>query len=433
MADHHDHHHAAPVLPKDPVNVAGLTTVSLICAVVGFAAYGVLGFMNQSTAGEFALRDWFMTYLCGFVFWASLPLGSIFLILVGIMTSASWGVVLRRCFVASVKNLWLVLALFVPIAVSLYFDEGKQSPYWWADHEWHGAKADVAAKTGLRIEAVEENQHKIHDILNPEMFIGITVGGLALLGVLSYIMLGAMKKNDELNQPEAYTYLRKLAGPGVVLWVATMTIVSTLWVMSVEPTWASSMFPIVFGMNCFLTTFSFCIFTFYTVNSDQANTMAVVKDKFRIDMGTLTLAFAMVWAYASFSQYMLIWAGNLPEEVAYYRKRGDHGWEYLAYFLMAFHWLIPFVTFLFREVKTNTKAMRVMCALLFTVCIADVIWWILPCVPRENSTLHVPMAIAAIVGVGGLFGFFFTRELAKRPMLPANQEGQFLATWGAHH
>lgn len=436
MAEHHDDHaHASEgvAIPTDPVNTAGLKTVALIAAAAGLIAFGVFGFLNMGPAGEYGVRDLSMTYLIGWVFWASLPLGSLFLILVGVMTSASWGVVLRRCFVASVRTLWLVPVLMIPVAASLFVGDGTQSPYWWSDRGYEGDPASIAAAKSMRIEGVIENQHKIHDLLNPVRFLVVSAVGLGLMGLLAVYTLAVMKKNDEGNDTAAYQTLRKLAGPGVVAWVLTMTVLSTLWVVSVEPTWASSMFPIVFGMNAFLTTFSFCIFVFYTVNPDKSDTLALVKDKFRIDMGTLTLAFTMVWAYASFSQYMLIWAGNLPEEVSYYRKRGDHGWEYLAYFLMAFHWLVPFVALLFREVKTNTKLMRGMCVLLFTVCIADVIWWILPCVPREAGGYHVPMALAAVVGVGGVWGYFFARELGSRPALPANAEGQFVATWGNHH
>ena len=432
MAEHHDDHRE-PAIPTDPVNAAGLKTVALAAAAVGLIAFVAMGVLNMGSAGEYGWRDLSMTYLIGWVFWASLPLGSLFLILVGILTSASWGVVLRRCFVASVRTLWLVPVLFVPVAVSLFVADGVQSPFWWADRGYLGEVETVAAAKHMRPEGVVEAQHKIHDLLNPVRFLIVTAVGLGLMGLLAVYTLTVMKKNDEDNDPAAYATLRKFAGPGVILWVLTMTILSTIWVASVEPTWASSMFPIVYGMNCFLTTFSLCIFVFYTINADKTDTMAIVKDKFRIDMGTLTLTFTMIWAYASFSQYMLIWAGNLPEEVAFYRKRGDHGWEYLAYFLMAFHWLVPFVALLFREVKTDTRLMRGMCALLFTACVADVIWWVLPCVPRESSVLHVPMALAAVVGVGGVWGFFFARELGSRPVLPANAEGQFVASWGQHH
>ena len=107
MAEHHDDHATEGVaIPTDPVNAAGLKSVALICAAAGLIAFAALGFLNMGSANGHGLRDLSMTYLIGWVFWASLPLGSLFLILVGVMTSASWGVVLRRCFVASLRTLW---------------------------------------------------------------------------------------------------------------------------------------------------------------------------------------------------------------------------------------------------------------------------------------------------------------------------------------
>ena len=100
---------------------------------------------------------------------------------------------------------------------------------------------------------------------------------------------------------------------------------------------------------------------------------------------------------------------------------------------MAFHWLLPFVVLLFREVKTDPRADAAdgRC-LLLTVCAADVVWWIVPAIPHPHGGLHVPMAFAAMVGVGGVWGLVFAAQLGKRPILPKNSETEFLATWGGH-
>jgi len=174
------------------------------------------------------------------------------------------------------------------------------------------------------------------------------------------------------------------------------------------------------------------VLVFYALTEGQAVALSVVKDKFRIDTGTMLFGFTMLWAYASFCQYMLVWAGDLPEEIMYYLRRGRGGWEYMAYVLMAFHWLLPFVVFLFREVKTSPPAMRAMAVLLLTLCATDVVWWIIPSIPHPEGGLHVPMAFAAILGVGGLWGLEYARQLGKRPILPANRETAFMAAWGHH-
>ena len=468
-ATHHDDpHHAETVIPQHAVDVAPVRLYSLIAAVVGFAVYAVAGFINSGSEGnDDGTREFILAYACGFVFWSSLPFGSLALMMIGYVVGASWAVVLRRIFQASVRTLPVLFVLGLPLIASLYVGGGKDSPYWWANDEWlHATEsqkagmkgfdekvdklmkdgrtkevAEVAVAQRMRPEAIEENQHKIHDYLSasPTSALGLPGRYIVYFGVFGLIGFTILRwaKSFEANDDEASK--RKLVGlsaPGIVIWAILMTFFATDWVMSIEPTWASSMFPVVFGMNQILTTLAFSTLLFYSLTKGKADILAIVKDKFRIDIGSLILGFTMVWSYASFCQYMLIWAGNLPEEIAYYLKRGGgtepNGWLYLAYFLMIFHWLTPFIVLLFREIKLNPKAMQCMTVLLLIVCAADVIWWLVPAVPHEHGNLHVIMAFAAIVGVGGLWGLAFSRELAKAPILVNNSEGKFLATWGHH-
>lgn len=460
--DTHDHAPSANgQMDVPPIDVTPVRKAAILAAGGGLIVFAALCaihvIMAPAEHKDDAARDIILTYLVGFVFWASLPFGSTALLQIGYLTTASWGVVLRRLLQANMRTLPVLAVLFLPIAASLFVADGKYAPFWWADKEWEQVPdhkkdeadykrlsaqfkaagfeeslADAAAGKNLRPEAVEEARHKIHDYLNPGFFTLRAVVYFIVFAVFIYFVTTWGNRFEETDDPKAWSALRTISGPGVIVWALLMTWAATDWVMSVEPTWASSMFPVVFGMNQWMTVFAFSIFVFYSLNMKHAGVMAIVKDKFRIDMGTLTFGFTMVWAYATFCQYMLIWAGDLPEEIAYYRKRGDHGWELLAYFLMAFHWLIPFVVMTFREVKTNPRAMRFMCGLLLAVGAADVVWWLVPSVPHEHGGYHVPMAFAAVVMVGGLWGLAFASQLAKRPILPVNSEGRFLASWGHH-
>jgi hypothetical protein len=438
--DDHDHGHAHPAFPTAPPDIGPIRKVAIGAAVLGFGVFGVLGAINLGADEEHGLRTLFTAYLCGFVFWCSLPFGALLLSMIGFQMLASWAVVFRRTFQASLRTLPVLFVLGLPVVVSLFINGGKDSPFWWSNQGWEGEPAVVAESmldenNMATREAVLENQHKIHDYLNPTFFTLQYVAVFALLGLLAYRIHTLARKGEDEDSPQAAADARGLSGPGILLTVLALTFFCTQWVMSVEPTWASSMFPVVFGMNMFLTTFAFCTLVFYSL-AQKGDSLAVVKDKFRIDIGSLTLGFCMVWAYASFCQYMLVWAGNLPEELTYYRKRGGgeenvSAWVYMTYFLMAFHWLIPFVTLLMREVKTNPTAMRIMAVLFLVVCGCDVIWWILPNVPYK-TVYHLPMAVGAIVGVGGLWGLFFCGQLAKRPLLPSNHEARFIQTWGHH-
>jgi hypothetical protein len=442
MAEHHDAHGREQAVlkelpPADPAFVRKAAVLMLLVGGIGFVVSGLIN-LGTSLADGSGVRDFFMAYLCGFVFWASLPFGAVGLLLIGYLTQASWSVVLRRLFQASTRTVPVLAVLFVPVAVGLFVNPSN-SPFWWTNPDWaidhhdKAAVAEVAKRLDMPPAAVAENAHKVHDYLNPLFFLA-RAGIYFLVGGLLANRLNAWgQRFEDTNDPKAWSNLRQIAGPGIILFVLTMTFAATDWAMSVEPTWASSMFPVIYGMNMFVTTWAVCISLFYTLNADKPGVMLVLKEKFRIDMASLMLAMTLVWAYGTFSQYMLVWAGNLPEEVTYFRRRGDHGWQYLAYFLMAFHWIVPFFCITQRELKTNPTAIRAICVILLFACAADVIWWIIPAVPRPNGGLHAVMALFAIVGVGGVWGFAFARELAKRPILPANREGEFVANWGHHH
>ena len=431
-ADHADGHSALAELP--PIDVGPLRRVALGLLVVGGIAFATLAALALATPT--GVRDISTGYLCGFVFWASPAFGAASLMLLGYLTSASWGVVLRRCFQAMTRTTPLVALLFCPIAASLFVagSHGEQSPFWWSDTTFHAEDInEIAIAKGIPLLAAEEIHEKVQFYLAPWPFIARSGVIFLVMGVLSLFINRWGRDAEDNNNSKAISKLRGLAGPGVILWVLTMTVLATDWVMSVEPVWASSMFPVIFGMNMFLSTFALGVLVFYSLNLGNQKVMGIVKDKFRIDMGTLILAFTMLWAYSSFCQYMLIWAGNLPEESIYYTKRGRNGWQYLAWFLMAFHWLVPFVVLLFREVKTNPKVMRWVCLTLLAVCVADVIWWICPAAPNLSYYYRVPLALSAVGLVGGVWLLAFARELAARPVLPANREGEFLAGWGEHH
>jgi nitrogen fixation-related uncharacterized protein len=418
-ATDHDHPHVAYTPISVPVDYSKLRKVALGAAVVGLGGWIALSVVNAASGTGHALRTAFLTYLVGFVFWTSLPFGALSLLCIGYTTGASWALVLRRIFQASARTLPVLAVLFCPVAASVFF--GADSPFWWSPDS--GQLPDVK-------EAREEQMHRQDLYLNPVFFLAraafvFTIFGLMIRGFMKHAPAA-----EDLGNEDARTKIKTIAAPGILIWALLWTVVVTDWVVSVEMSWASTMFPVIGAMNQFLTAFTFGIFLTYTLVEKNDTAISLLKDKFRIDMGSLTLGFAMVWAYASFSQFMLIWAGNLPEEIGYYKKRLNGGWEFLAYALMAFHWLFPFVILLFREVKTVPSRMKAMCLLLLAACVMDVIWWIVPAFPHEG-VLHVPMALLAIAGVGGVWGVAFVKELEKKPLFPA-KDTEFLATWGHH-
>lgn len=426
MSVHH-HDDSNYVAPAIEANFAPLKRAAALAAVLGTVAFLVLAAVNVSMHGDAGIKDLFLTYQTGFVFWLLIGVGSMSLSLIGYLTHASWALVLRRPFQAGMKVWPLMAVLFVPVAVSVFM--GHNSSFWWAVSATEFAR-DHADNDPVVVHEVAKRQGLY---LNPMFFLLRAVVIFVVFGLI----IRAMKRwapaaEDDGNEANK-AKLRGLAGPGILLWALLFTVAATDWVMSVETSWASSMFPVVFAMDSFMATMAFMAFVLYFLTGENPMVLSIIKDKFRIDLGSLTFGFTMVWAYASFGQFMLIWAGNLPEEIVYYRKRINGGWEFAAYALMAFHWLLPFVVFLFREVKTNPKSMQVMALILLAVCALDVIWWIVPCVPHAADTqfFHLPMAVAAILMVGGIWGLAFLGQLRKANLLP-KKDTAFLANWGHH-
>jgi hypothetical protein len=420
VADSHAHYDETPIPEPNYGAVSKVAATSLILGAVVFGGCAV---------GQGNIREVMLSYLASFVFWVGLPLGALSLSMLAYLTTASWGLIQRRIYQAIMRTWWLFAILFLPIVLSLFIKNGEYSPFWWS--------IPTAEYTNIPT-AIEEYDHKKHDWLNPQFFAIRAVIYFAVFGGLMALLGATARKAEDRNDENAKGMLRTISGPGVVLWALLTTFLVTDWVMSVEPTWASTMFPVIFAVNGFLTAHAFGVFTFYSLNKDNKAFMdTYVKDKFRLDMGSLLLGFAMVWSYASFCQFMLIWAGNLPEEITYYLKRGFNsrgiigGWEFMGYLLIVFHWLVPFVVLLFKEVKLHPNRMRAMCAMLLGVCMVDVVWWIVPAIDH-TGTLHIPMTFGGIAMVGGIFGLAFTAQLKKRSILPP-EEAKFLKEWGHHH
>ena len=147
-ADDHAHGHEVQV-PDAKVDVSKIRLYSIIALVLGAVVYAIGGFINAGADAKHGVRDFFLAYLCGFVFWCSLPIGSLLLSMIAYVTTASWGVIFRRVFQASIRTLPLLVLLGVPVIVGLYLFDGEQSPYWWSEGLWHDGGKHAAAKGAL--------------------------------------------------------------------------------------------------------------------------------------------------------------------------------------------------------------------------------------------------------------------------------------------
>lgn len=480
------HGAGTPPAYTDQPDWSAYTRVAVIAAVAGWALYVIAGFLNLSNAHSDLERHdatsrFLVGYLSGFTFWLSLPVGAMALLMIHHLAKTSWGLLLTRPFQAATRTLPLLFVLWVPLAVSVWFGgeaphaapegaakEGAKekehgpalSPYWWSrSHEVEemalkaggaepGNKRDQAVETGKllfnrAIAAQHEEEEKElnegrYGFLSAPAYVGVGVVLFLIWGAMIYFLNAWGKAASDSNDPRVVDRnlekLSNVSGPGLIIYAITITAAATQWVMSVEPGWASTMFPVIFAVNQFLTCFAFCL-ALFLLWSSRPPFAGFMRPKFQLDMGTLMLAFTLFWSYTSFSQYMLVWIGNLPEEIPFFLKRSNYegersGWWYVSAALIALHFALPFLLLLFRNIKMHPARLRAVAAYLVVICAVDVIWWIAPAAPQHGFPAWL-IDVGAVLGVGGIWGLFFISQLRRRPLFPDNQA--FLLPEGHTH
>lgn len=417
---------------------------ALLVGLAGFVAYGVIGGVLVST-GMADVKQFMIAYLVGFLFWLSMSLGSWFFQCIHYVTGGRWGILMRRPMEANMRTWLFGFVLFLPVAGMMY--AGEKSIYWWAGHHpgdhqtgaEHKAEAgkdhskdahDPAENSFKRPSVVKPNLEidedlKVQHYLNP--FWTVIRGGLYFLfaGLSIWWVLRNASKAEESDEVTGRTIRNKqkyAATIGLCVFPFIMTFISTDWIMSIEKTFASSMFPVIVFDNAAIISYAFGMLTLlYFKSKKHPHFENLFPPTEQIHLGSMLLAFTLAWTYFNFSQYMLMWIGNLPEEIPYYLRRTKNGWQYYAIIMTVFHFFVPFLLLLFRDVKSNPKVLRTICISLLLVCFADVFWWINPSFIHENAVGYWLMDIAAWFGVGGLWVWYYLGQLAKRPLLPTRE------------
>ena len=476
-----------PIPPAPPTHAthpdwAAYSRVGVIAAVVGWALYAVVGFLNLGAAeGDAAKHDavsrFFTAYLSGYVYWLSLPLGGLALLMIRYVAKTSWGLLLTRPLEAATRTLPLTVVFFLPLAAAVAYKDhathdAPLSPYWWShthheedhgghdEHDGHDHKGkdadhdhdhpinknrDKAEALGKRMmaKAIHDQHEAEHKEREENIYGFLSVPGFMVVSAICFLVWGILifflnkwgQETSDATDPRVVDRglekLQNISGPGLILFAISVTAAATLWVMSLEPGWSSTMFPVIFAVNTFLTTMTFSVALFLTL-AGRPPFVKFMRPKFQLDMATLTLVFTLFWSYTSFSQFMLVWIGNLPEEIPFYLKRSNHtGWWYVSAALVALHFALPFLLLLFRNIKLHPVRLRAVCFYLMAICAVDVIWWVAPSAPEHGHFPAWLMDVGAVLGVGGVWLLFWVYQMKKRPIFPDNQA--FLLPEGHTH
>lgn len=363
---------------------------SLIVGLV-FSVIAVIGGFLQPEV-------FYRGYLTSYMAWLGLTLGSMAILMMRHLTGGGWGMVIRRIMGAAMRCAPLMAVLFIPIIF------GVHRLYIWAQP----------------LENVENKKLREHLVwitqsyLNVHGFVIRAVIYLAIWNLLSFFLTKWSSETDR-GPVDNVSKFKALSGPGLILYGFTISFAAIDWVMSLDPTWISTIYGLIFLAGQGLSAVCFAVviermLVRYKPMSDW------LKPSFVHDHGKLMLTFIMLWAYFSFSQWLIIWAGDLPEEISWYLKRINGGWGFFGVFLALFHFAVPFAILLSRPFKRDVTRLVWLAIWLMLMRYVDLIWMV---EPNFSRTIAVTWAdIVLPVAMGGIWLWFFFRNLNSRPLLP---------------
>jgi hypothetical protein len=380
---------------RDPGVSAQAARFTRSAAVVGIAA------LLACAVGAAARPDqFFRSYLLAFVFWNGLAIGAMAVLMLQYMTGGAWGIAIRRELEAATRTLPLTAVAFLPLLFGLR-----------RLYEWTDANA-VAADEVLRKKAL---------YLNTPFFVIRTAIAFAIWLGLAHSLNKWSAEQDRRPDPAVNRRLQLLSGGGLVLYALTTTFTSVDWVMSLEPHWFSTMYGVIFMVGQALGALALAAAAVVRLSSLEP-VSGFLGGRHLHDLGKMMFAFTMFWAYVAFSQYLIVWSGNLPEEISWYLARFRGGWGWVGAAVLVFHFVLPFLLLLSRQANRNPRTLFGAAALLVVMRFVDVSWLVLPAFSKGAFRFDW-MDLAAPAGLGGLWLAYYVKNLAARPLLPVNDPG----------
>jgi hypothetical protein len=377
-----------------PPVVKKISQRSLVVGVIFsvIAVVGVFVFPNG--------RDQFYhAYLLGFMAWLGVALGSMAILMIRHLTGGGWGMVIRRILGAAMRTLPLLAVLFIPIIL------GMHKLYIWAQ------PLDNIADKHLR----EHLQDITKTYLTTNGFIIRAVFYFAVWNLLSFLLSMWSKQSDRPGAPDNTPRFKAVSGPGLILYGFTISFAAIDWVMSLDPSWVSTIFGLVILIGQVLSAMCFAVVV-ERILFNYKPMSELLRPDFVHDHGKWMLAFTMVWAYFNFSQWLIIWAGNLPSEITFYLTRLIGGWGYIGLILVLFHFVVPFVILLSRPFKRDIRKLVWLAVWLMVMRYVDLFWII---EPNFSKTLSLTWADGVVpIAIGGFWLAYFFHNLNALPLLP---------------
>ena len=344
--------------------------------------------------------EFFRAYLLAFMAWLGITLGSMAILMLRHLTKGAWGMVIRRILGAAMRCVPLMIALFIPLLFGIH------RLYIWA------RPLEGIADKHLR----EHLQDITKTYLTVNGFIVRAAIYFAIWWALSFFLTKWSAEQDHPPMRDNSARFKALSGPGLILYGFTITFAVIDWIMSIDPSWISTIFGLSFLIGqvlaalCFAVVVERILFRYKPMSE-------LLKPEQVQDHGKFMLTFIMMWAYFAFSQWLIIWAGNLPEEITWYMRRLHGGWGYVGLFVVLFHFAVPFVFLISRPFKRDITRLVWLAVWLLLMRYVDLFWII---EPNFSMTFKITwLDIVVPIAMGSLWLAYFFRNLRSMPLVPA--------------
>ena len=339
------------------------------------------------------------SWLLAVTFFLTIGLGGLFFVLLQYLVRAGWSVVVRRMAEHLAAALPLLGLLLLPVVVPTIFGNGDL--FHWADpHE-------------------RESSHLLHEkapYLNGAFLL---VRVLVYVGIWTLLVRAFNRRSlaqDDTGEPQLTKWMQTRSAPSVLVFALTLTFFSFDMLMSLNYEWFSTIFGVYIFAGSALALFATLVLMARRFEK-RGQLDGIVTTEHYHDLGKLMFAFVFFWGYIAFSQFMLIWYGDIPEETQWFAARWVGGWKTVSLLLLFGHFLLPFVGLLSRHVKRNRLLLGGWAVVLLVMHLVDLYWLIMPTLSPEGPVVGV-IDFAALLGVGGLFFGGLLRRIDGRPLVP---------------
>ncbi|MBZ5660524.1 MAG: hypothetical protein LAO08_08965 [Acidobacteriia bacterium] len=368
-------------LDRLPMQLAGAGGVLLaVCVAAGFADRA----------------EFFRSYLVAYLFWIGVTLGCLAVLMVQHLTGGQWALVIRRILEAGSRTLPLMALAAIPLLL------GMKSLYIWS-------------RPGQTDPVILGKQL----YLNTDFFIVRMVIYFCVWFTLAYFLnKGSRTEDAEGASLPLSLRMEAQSGIGLVLYGLTVTFAGIDWVMSLEPRWYSTIYGLLFMVGQALAAMAFAIVVLIWLSDREPLSRAVQPAHYQ-DLGSFLLTFVMLWAYLEFSQFLIIWGGNLTAEIPWYLRRMQGTWGHVGLLLVVLNFALPFFLLLFRHVKRRKRSLLIVAGVVLLMRLVDMYWMVLPAFGGGNVRLTW-MNVALPLGFAGIWFAYFIWQLQKAPVLPVH-------------